>query len=138
MASIQKPPSTCPTARLAALVFLALALVLVSLGQGRADTAPPEPLRPPDTSSPRATLEGFMDTTAGIQAGFVEVLKSYVSSDRLYPSAEERRQQRAILASGRRVLRYLDLSAISPVLQDTVGPERAVQLGEVLTRIALP
>jgi len=138
MASIQKPPSTCPTARLAALVFLALALVLVSLGQGRADTAAPEPLRPPDTSSPRATLEGFMDTTAGIQAGFVEVLKSYVSSDRLYPSAEERRQQRAILASGRRVLRYLDLSAISPVLQDTVGPERAVQLGEVLTRIALP
>jgi MscS family membrane protein len=105
---------------------------------GRADTAISDPLRPPDMSSPRATLEGFMQTMDGIELGMTEVLKSYADSDRLYLSPEERARQRAILERGRKILRYLDISAISPVLQDNLGAERALQLAEVLNRIALP
>ncbi len=120
------------------LLLLGVTLLLVSLGQGRADTVGAEPLRPPDTSSPRATLEGFMQTVDVIQLGMTEVLKSYSGSDRLYLSPEERQHQRALLEQGRKVLRYLDLSTVSPVLHDTVGAERALQLEEVLTRIALP
>src|SRR6478672_13788716 len=51
------------------------------------------PLRPPDTSSPRATLQGFIETTDDVYRRMAEVLDSYGRSTRLYPSAEERRQQ---------------------------------------------
>ncbi|HWB50972.1 MAG TPA: mechanosensitive ion channel family protein [Stellaceae bacterium] len=138
MAGIRRPHSISPAARAAALLLLGLALLLVPLGRGRADSGAPDPLRPPDTSSPRATLEGFMQTMNGIELGMTEVLKSYAGSDRLYLSREERQTQRGLLERGRKVLRYLDVSTISPVLHDTVGAERALQLQEILTRIALP
>ena len=86
------------------------------------------PLRPPDTSSPRATLQGFIDTTNDVYRRMTEVLNSYGKSDRLYPSADERREQSEALNEAMKLAQFLDLSGIAPVLKDTVAIERLLQL----------
>jgi MscS family membrane protein len=96
------------------------------------------PLRPPDTSSPRATLQGFIETTDDVYRRMAEVLDSYGKSDRLYPSAEERRKQSEALADALKLGQYFDISAIAPVLRETVTGERILQLREVLDRIDVP
>ena len=96
------------------------------------------PLRPADTSSPRATLRGFVQTMNEIEVRMTDVLKSYAESDRLYLSPEERRNQIANLSRGLELVRYLDISQISPVLRDVVAAERVIQLKEILDRIELP
>jgi MscS family membrane protein len=96
------------------------------------------PLRPPDTSSPRATLQGFIETTDDVYRRMAEVLDSYGRSARLYTSAEERRKQSEALEDALKLGQYFDVSAIAPVLRDTVKGERILQLKEVLDRIEVP
>jgi MscS family membrane protein len=103
-----------------------------------ARAADPHPLRPPDTSSPRAALLGFMEATDDLYRSMTEVLEEYGRSDRLYLSSAERKKQLAALGNSSRIIRYLDVSGISPVLRDTVAAERVLQLKEILDRIALP
>ena len=82
------------------------------------------PLRPPDTSSPRATLQGFIADSDEIYRRFADALDGYAASDRLYLTPEERAKQLAGLSDARKMFRYLDLSRVPPVLRDTVPPER--------------
>ena len=96
------------------------------------------PLRPPDTSSPRATLQGFIERTDEIYSRMQNVMEGYAESGRLYLTSEERRQQLAALAEAPKIFRYLDLSAVPPVLRDTVSTERTLQLKEILDRIEIP
>ena len=114
----------------------ALSLLLcVAHAAGAADI---HPLRPPDASSPRATLQGFIETTDDIYRRMTEVLESYGRSDRLYPSAEEHRKQSAALEDALKLGQFFDVSGIAPVLRETVIGERIVQLKEVLDRIEVP
>ena len=100
-----------------------------------ADTGPLNPL---DTSSPRATLQGFTDTVDGIYAGMTDLLENYAKSDRLYPTSQERQEQIDLLRRAPRAIRAMDVSGIPPVLQDTIPAERLLQLKEILDRIQLP
>jgi MscS family membrane protein len=95
-------------------------------------------LRPPDTSSPRATLEGFIATFDDIYGRLENAMEDYAESDRLYMTTEERRQQLTGLGEAPKALRYLDISGIPPVLSDIVPVERALQLKEILDRIQVP
>ena len=96
------------------------------------------PLRPPDTSSPRATLQGFIETTDDIYRRARNVIESYGKSDRLYLSSEERQQLTDALREAPKGMRFLDLSGIPPVLRDTLAVERLLQLKEILDRIEIP
>jgi MscS family membrane protein len=96
------------------------------------------PLRPPDTSSPRATLQGFIETTDDVYRRMATVLESYARSGRLFPSPEERREHSDAFKSALKLSQYFDESAIAPVLRDTLVAERIVQLKEILDRIDLP
>lgn len=96
------------------------------------------PLRPADTSSPRGTLQSFVETMDDIYLHMAEVIKSYAASGRLYLSPEERRNQIAVLSNGFKAARALDTSQILPVLRDTVTIERMLQLKEIFDRIKLP
>lgn len=118
-----------------------VAVVLVSLlfglaGALRADDA--KPLRPVDTSGPRATLQGFMATGDTIYQGWARTLNDYATSDRLYLGAGERAMQAEMLALVPRAMKALDLSEVLPLLEGTVGIERAVQLKGILDRIDMP
>jgi MscS family membrane protein len=114
--------------------MIALLLGIASMANAKDDY----PLRPPDTSSPRATLNGFIATADDIYRRMKSVLESYAESDRLYLTAEERRQQLTALGEAPDTFRYLDLSRIPPVLRDTVSAERVLQLKEILDRIEVP
>jgi MscS family membrane protein len=121
-------------------IFMGL-VVLVSLLFGFSDvahTAAPNPLQPVDTSSPRASLQGFIEAVDEIYLGMKDVLEEYSRSDRLYLSAEEQRKHLAILGNASKIIRFLDLSQIPPVLNDTVPAQRALQFKEILDRIDLP
>jgi MscS family membrane protein len=42
------------------------------------------PLRPVDTSSPRATMQNFVETVDEIYRGIKDVMQNYAASGRLY------------------------------------------------------
>jgi MscS family membrane protein len=117
------------------------AAVLIGLLFGfsyAAKSADINPLRPADTSSPRATLQGFVETIDELYTHMADLLKTYAASNRLYLTSEERRNQIAVLTKGVNAARSLDTSQVLPVLRDTVAVERVLQLKEILDRIKLP
>ncbi len=103
-----------------------------------AQAADPNPLSPLDTSSPRATLQGLIETVDDAYVGMAGVLEEYANSDQLYLSSGLHKRQIATLRRASKALRALDTSGISPVLMDTIPLERMVQLNEILDRIELP
>ncbi len=116
----------------------AAVLILLFGFSNVAKTAEVNPLRPIDASSPRATLQGFVEIMDETYRGMADVLKSYARSDRLHLSAEEFKRHVEILTNGSKAAQFLDTSGISPVLRDTVADERLLQLKEILDRIGLP
>jgi MscS family membrane protein len=116
----------------------AVMAIVVPIARGPSAQPADHPLRPPDTSSPRATLQGFIAVTDEIYRQMTGVVQDYARSDRLYLSRDERRRQLRALRDVPQVLQLLDLSEIPPVLKDTIAPERLIQLKEVLDRIDLP
>lgn len=122
------------TRRGAAILLL---VVLGLAGPARsADEA--NPLRPPDMSSPRATLEGFVASMDRAYAGSNEVISAYLASNRLYMSAGERHRLAAVRAGAIQAVRSLDASKLPSVLREIVAVEHAIQLKEILDRIGLP
>jgi MscS family membrane protein len=120
------------------LLRIAPLLALIFAFSNVANAADDNPLRPVDTSSPRATLQGFVETIDELYTRMTGLLKSYAASDRLYLTREERRFQFATLSKAVDAIRSLDTSQVLPVLRDTVAIERGIQLKEILDRIKLP
>jgi MscS family membrane protein len=86
------------------------------------------PLEPMDTSSPRATLTGFL-------AQLDEIWASLQASDWDSPRRELSKQ---IFAGAARALRTLDLSEVAPSARTEVGYDAGTFLYETLSRIELP
>ena len=80
---------------------------------------------------PARDAEGFIERTDEIYSRMQNVMEGYAESGRLYLMSQ-RRQQLAALAEAPNIFRYLDLSAVPPVLRDTVSTERTLQLKEIL------
>jgi len=116
------------------VVLITLLLGIASIAEAGDDY----PLRPPDTSSPRATLQGFIAATDDIYRRMENAMEDYVDADRLYLTTEERRRVLAAVGEASQVFRYLDLSGIPPVLRETVPIDRTLQLKEILDRIEIP
>jgi len=127
-----------PVVRLAKCLGFTVMVGLLFWFSFAANAADPNPLSPLDTSSPRATLEGFIATVDGIYAGMADILEEYARSDRLYLPADLRQRQVVLLRRAPKAIRALDTSDVSPVLMDTVPVERVIQLKEILDRIELP
>jgi hypothetical protein len=119
---------------------LAAALLLLAFNlPSAANLTDNNPLRPVDTSSPRATLQGFVTALDDAYRSMQAVLQEYGASGRLYLSPDERQKQIAVLQSDAvKAIKALDLSGIPPILRDAVAPERALQLKEILDRIEVP
>jgi MscS family membrane protein len=120
-----------------------LGVVLLLLGlvftlTNAANSVEVNPLRPADTSSPRAALQDFVATMDEIYLVAKDVIHDYGVSQRLYLTADQRRRLFDVLSSAPKAIRILDLSDTPPILQDTVGLARAIQLKEILDRIEVP
>lgn len=96
------------------------------------------PLRPPDTSSPRESLRNFVTNVDSAYLRMRDLLTSYSRSDRLYLDAAERRAQAEIIPSAKEAIRSFDFSGVLPILQTTIPVERLLQLKEILDRIEVP
>ena len=95
---------------------------LLALPAGAIDHAP---LKPADTSSPRATMRSFIN---GSYAAYLDYLEQRVRT----------RGSLGAMTNLRRALGTLDLSAVPPALIDDAGVESTLLLREVLDRIELP
>jgi MscS family membrane protein len=114
-------------------------LIIVLLGHSNSSVAAdPSPLAPVDTSSPRATLQGFVAAVDEAYRRIKDVRDSYFNSDRLYLTPEERQAQAEAIKNAFKGVEYLDLSSVAPVLRRTVGAERLLQLKDILDRIDVP
>ena len=103
-----------------------------------AQAAGDHPLRPIDTSSPRATLQSFMEITDSLYRRTSSIFEDYGNSTQLYPTVEQRRMQLKVFADIPSAVRILDVSNILPVLRDSVSVERMLQFREILDRIEIP
>jgi MscS family membrane protein len=80
------------------------------------------PLEPPDTSSPRATLQSFLDYSGAFDKAMREEPENPIK-------VREARQ---------RAERCFDLSEVAPTIQGSVALESLLRLREILDRIPLP
>ncbi len=116
----------------------ALAFWLLPLWCGPATANEKLPLEPIDTSSPRTTLQGFLEFMDAAYAKGSGVISEYLGSTRLYLSPGEIEliaKTRFDLSSAERAL---DLSEVPPAMLQQTSRRLSVQLMEVLDRIELP
>ena len=99
-------------------------LISLLLGNPFARAVDDHPLRPTDTSSPRATLQDFVETTDDVYRRMREVLADYSKSDKLYLGHEDQQKQIGAQREAPKIARLLDVSDIAPVLKDTVTFEQ--------------
>ncbi|WNV03924.1 mechanosensitive ion channel family protein [Candidatus Methylospira mobilis] len=121
--------------RLAALL-LALSVLQWAGGGANADEA--TPLRPIDTTSPRATLHGFVKAMSEGYTNGIGVLQSYQDSPRLYFSQEELAVMRDSFNMVDDAERTLDLSELPQATVRETSRGLAIQLKEILDRMSIP
>ena len=106
------------------LYFWTFLCAVLSVSPIKADTA--NPLEPVDTSSPRTTLAGFLES--GREAYDLIVAQKGARSD----------IRAAVRPAARRMLSCLDLSEEPAYLRQSRAAEAAVCLLEIFDRIELP
>jgi len=95
-------------------------------------------LRPVDTSSPRSTMEGFLDS---INRAYVLVTEAEAALTATPPTlTKEAALEIEVTASNllQRAVRTLELSEGPEALRDDIGVESTLQLKEIFDRIQLP
>jgi MscS family membrane protein len=122
----------------------AWALVLVlGIGLGSPAVAVPAtpdtyPLEPPDTSSPRATLQSFIENMKAASEVFTTMMAIYRQEPGLYFSPQAQVHQGRLQTFLNRAARCLDLAEVSPTLSQRVSRESVLLLKEIFDRIDLP
>jgi MscS family membrane protein len=104
------------------LIACTLLLILSAAPGGANQIAPMFPLEPPDTSSPRATIESFLYYSG--------VFHDAMDADPKDPYVVHEARERAE--------RCFDLSAVAPTIRGDVALESVLRLREILDRIPLP
>jgi MscS family membrane protein len=115
-----------------------LALSVFQLWPMSANASEENPLRPIDTSSPRATLQGFIEFTNKAYDEGAGLITAYIASSELYLSPEEMVSLKKAVRYQKSAERALDLSELPPATVDESSRRLMVQLKEVLDRIDLP
>lgn len=96
------------------------------------------PLKPIDTSSPRATLLGFLEhMNKGYSTG-IGMLNTYLADSRLYLTQEESASLKDALRFQKSAQRTLDVSEMPSGMSEESARRLAVQLKEVLDRLDMP
>jgi MscS family membrane protein len=96
------------------------------------------PLKPIDTSSPRATLQGFIEFTNKAYGEGFGLINTYMNSSELYLTTEEIVALKEVRHSQKSAERALDLSELPPATVDETSRRLMVQMKEVLDRVDIP
>lgn len=130
-------PEKCAVGRAALGLLTALALAVGMLTTS-ALAESGNPLAPPDTSSPRATIEGFRENVAAATRILVAAHERNTAEPGVFPSEEVLGMVAEAEVRLERASRYLDLSAIPPVHLAHRKVETTLILKEVLDRLVHP
>ena len=117
-------------------------LLILLFFQGPVLAGISNPLEPVDTSSPRATLQGYLQNMRDrydMSMGKGSILQTYMDSGQLFLD-ENDFQRRLRIAYMERDLgsKYLDLRDVAAANQDQVAWRLSAQLKEIIDRVALP
>jgi len=98
------------------------------------------PLQPVDTSNPRSTLSSFLKIVNAAYGKLSELKTSYIVSDRLYFTENEKEQLDWVEKQIRVASRALDLSTskVGIVATNELANRRTLQLKSILDRLELP
>ncbi|WP_180901805.1 mechanosensitive ion channel family protein [Martelella soudanensis] len=96
------------------------------------------PISPPDTRSPRATLESFLVIMQTASELWLEVRDSYFDGDTFFMTRAQRDQLVLVQSLLEKAARTFDLSAIPAASRQRASIETVLQLQEVFDRIYLP
>ena len=129
--AFQLAPTGCPIAAILALVMLLFCAVPVGAGQD-------SPLKPIDTSSPRATIQGFLEFMNKSYATGVGVVQVYLASPELYLTPTQLRTIGQSIHYQEAAQRALDLNEVPPAMLQESARRLSIQLKEVLDRIDVP
>ena len=95
-------------------------------------------LRPVDTSNPRSTLEGFLDS---VNRAYTLIMEAEAALQATPPTmTREAASEIEVIAANllARAMAALDLSQVPEALREDVGVETALQLKEIIDRTLLP
>jgi MscS family membrane protein len=96
------------------------------------------PLRPPDTSSPRATLRSFLDNINAAYQLLMSAHEDNMNSPGIFTPPSIREQGQMANRLMQRAIHCLDLSEVPEALKKSWGYEGAIFLKEIIDRIQLP
>ncbi len=118
-------------------------MLVLGIGLGSPAVAVPAtpdiyPLEPPDTSSPRATLQSFVENMKAASEVFTTMMAIYRREPGLYFSPQAQVHQGRLQTFLNRAARCLDLTEVSPTLSLRVSLESMLLLKEIIDRIDLP
>jgi MscS family membrane protein len=119
-------------------LMLAFLILLLAHPGGAFGAAVRNPLTPADTSSPRATISGFVETLNQGHAQMTEIVKSYLGSSRLYLSVAEREEVDRLMEQLELARRTLNLDELPAALAESLSMYRVLQLKEVIDHLELP
>ncbi len=95
-------------------------------------------LRPVDVSSPRSTLEGFLDS---VNRAYALIMEAEAALKATPPAITQEQAREIEIKAGhllQRAAATLDLSQVPETLREDVGIETTIQLKEILDRMVLP
>jgi MscS family membrane protein len=119
--------------------FIQIIFCLCQLSFSTSSADETNPLKPIDTSSPRSTLQGFLETTNKAYINGHEFVESLHSPQHLYFSKSDLTALRdGNLLSMESAQRTLNLSEVPPDMLYGSSRRLVVQLKEILDRIDLP
>ena len=96
------------------------------------------PLKPPSTSSPRATLKGFNENMNLAYVLLMEAHRENLQTPGLFTSKSVKTRVQRVKELISRSVNHLDLSEVPDNFQGKLGHERALMLKEILDRIEVP
>ncbi len=122
------------------LFLIVCSLLLVLFIQISATPAPTinNPLEPPDTSSPQATLKSFRDNINASHQAIIEAYQQYLQEPGLFKSSAVRAQEEKAYIFFERAARCLNVSEVPELLKIDAATEVTLLLKEILDRIDLP
>ncbi|WP_417604945.1 mechanosensitive ion channel family protein [Primorskyibacter flagellatus] len=106
--------------------------------RSRLDSIVHNPISPPDTRSPRATLSSFLVIMAEANELWFATRDRYLARHSLWMSPEEEENVAKVRALFEKAAQTLDLSQISASNREQSVIELVLQLQEILSRIHLP
>jgi MscS family membrane protein len=96
------------------------------------------PIAPPDSKSPRASLESFLVLMAEASRIWIALRNEFLEGDTLFLSEDQKRRLAIVQLLISKATELFDLSDVPQTARENVGIETVLQFQEIIDRIYMP